>query len=159
MRHFLFFFGATRVHRDLQHHHNAVNAVKTKPVKTAPITRPSKRKLAGSSNQIRARIAVEKELEAQAQALLQSEAIGPHNELESEEESDLEVRARFREQKGRLHEEIKARGHKVIFDPKFHCELNPIEPYWCKAKCCIQEHYSHSLEELRQTVPKALAFS
>ena len=40
----------------------------------------------------------------------------------------------FREQKGRLQGEIEARGHKVIFYPKFHCELNPIEPYWCKAK-------------------------
>ena len=35
----------------------------------------------------------------------------------------------FREQKGRLQEEIGARGHKVIFHPKFHCELNPTEPY------------------------------
>ena len=31
----------------------------------------------------------------------------------------------FREQKGRLQEEIEARGHKVIFFPKFHFEINP----------------------------------
>ena len=72
------------MHRDLQHHHHAVKAVKT-----TPMTRPSKRQLAGRSNQIkRARIAVERELEAQV--LLQSdEATGLHSE--SNEESDLEV--------------------------------------------------------------------
>ena len=35
----------------------------------------------------------------------------------------------FREQKGRLQEEIEARGHKVIFFHKFHCELNLTEGY------------------------------
>ena len=60
----------------------------------------------------------------------------------------------FCEQTGRLQEEIEARGHKVIFYPKFHCELNPIEPYWCRAKWYTREH---SLEGLRQTVPQALA--
>ena len=63
----------------------------------------------------------------------------------------------FREQKGRLQEEIEARGHKVIFYPKFHCELNPIEPYWCKAKWYTREYCDYGLEGLRQTVPEALA--
>ena len=35
----------------------------------------------------------------------------------------------FREQRGWLQEEIEAHGHGVIFYPKFHCELNPIEPH------------------------------
>jgi hypothetical protein len=63
----------------------------------------------------------------------------------------------FREQKGRLQEEIEARRHKVIFYPKFHCELNPIESYWCKAKWYAREYCDYSLEGLRRTVPKALA--
>ena len=47
------------VHRDLQHHlHPAIKAVNT-----TPATRPSERRLAGRSDQIkRARIAVEREL-------------------------------------------------------------------------------------------------
>ena len=71
------------MHRDLQHHyHNAIKA------KTTPMPRPSKRKLAGRSNQIkRTRISVEREFEGQA--LLQCEKPGLHSE--SEEESDLEV--------------------------------------------------------------------
>ena len=56
-----------------------------------------------------------------------------------------------------LTEEIEAHSHKVIFYPKFHCELNPIEQCWCQAKWYTQEHCDYSLEVLHQTVPKALA--
>ena len=86
------FFLSRLMHRDLQHHHHTVKAVKT-----TPITRPSKIQLAGRSNQIRkARVAVERELEAQA-LLHSEEATGPYSEAatgpnsESEEESGLEV--------------------------------------------------------------------
>ena len=96
-----FFLARRKCHCDLQHHHHAVKAVKT-----TPITRPSKRKLAGRSNQTgKTRIAIERELKAQA--LLQSEEATPDIESkeatphieseeatprsESEEESDLEV--------------------------------------------------------------------
>ena len=30
-------------------------------------------------------------------------------------------------QKSHLQEEIEGRGHLVVFCPRFHCELNPIE--------------------------------
>ena len=40
----------------------------------------------------------------------------------------------FIEQKCRLEEVIIAMGHKVIFYPKFHCELNYIENFWGAAK-------------------------
>ena len=61
--------------------------------------------------------------------------------------------------KGRPQEEIEARGHKVIFFPKLHCELNPTEGYWCKAKWYTREHCDScdTLEGLRRTVPQALA--
>ena len=36
----------------------------------------------------------------------------------------------FKEQKGRLQEELEFCGQLVIFYPKFHCELNFIERYW-----------------------------
>ena len=107
MRYLLFFFGATRVHRDLQHHHNAVKAVKT-----TPTTCPPRRKLAGRFNQIkRARIAVEKALEAQAQALLQSEAIGHTANSKAKKRVISRLKRDFREQKSRLQEEIEASGH------------------------------------------------
>ena len=58
-------------------------------MKTTPVTRPSKRQFAGRSNQMKkVRIAIERELEAQA-LLHSEEATGSNGE--SEEESDLEV--------------------------------------------------------------------
>ena len=63
----------------------------------------------------------------------------------------------FREQKGQLREELEARGQVVLFLPKFHCELNPIEPYWCQAKWYCRENCEYTISGLRDTVPKALA--
>ncbi|PKY58471.1 hypothetical protein RhiirA4_293251, partial [Rhizophagus irregularis] len=40
----------------------------------------------------------------------------------------------FLAQKGRIKEVIVATGHKVIFYPKFHCELNYIKNFWGAAK-------------------------
>ena len=40
----------------------------------------------------------------------------------------------FMAQKSRVHELIESRGHICLFLPKFHCELNWIELYWCLIK-------------------------
>jgi hypothetical protein len=37
----------------------------------------------------------------------------------------------FEAQRGRLKEELEALNQDVIFYPKFHCELNFIERFWC----------------------------
>lgn len=63
----------------------------------------------------------------------------------------------FQEQKGLLQEELESQGQKVIFYPKFHCELNPIEPYWCKAKWFTRENCDYTLAGLRAAIPLALA--
>jgi hypothetical protein len=62
----------------------------------------------------------------------------------------------FQEQKGKLEEEILAYNHEVIFYPKFHCELNFIERYWCAAKYYARENCSYSLKGLRTVLPLAL---
>jgi hypothetical protein len=62
----------------------------------------------------------------------------------------------FQEQRGRLEEELDALNQLVIFYPKFHCELNFIERYWCGAKCYAREHCEYSLEGLRKVLPAAL---
>ena len=44
----------------------------------------------------------------------------------------------------------------MIFYPKFHCELNFIERFWCSAKHYTRENCSYSLTGLRATIPAAL---
>jgi hypothetical protein len=63
----------------------------------------------------------------------------------------------FRDQKGRLQEEVENLGHRVIFYPKFHCELNFIERYWCRAKWFARENCGYSFQALKAIVPEALA--
>ena len=63
----------------------------------------------------------------------------------------------FQDQKGRYQEEVERLGHRVLFYPRFHCELNFIELYWCRAKWFARENCGHSFEALKATVPEALA--
>jgi len=46
----------------------------------------------------------------------------------------------FRDQKGRLEEELLAGRQEAIFYPKFHCELNFVERFWCAAKFYAREN-------------------
>ena len=62
----------------------------------------------------------------------------------------------FVDQRGMLQEEIEARGHLVLFYPKFHCELNFIEFFWAAAKRYTRENCEYSLPGLRETIPAAL---
>lgn len=63
----------------------------------------------------------------------------------------------FRNQKSRLVEEIEKQGHKAIFYPKFHCELNFIEYFWGAAKRYARENCEYTFKGLKQTIPRALA--
>ena len=69
----------------------------------------------------------------------------------------LEAQRDFQGQKGRLREEVEALGHHVLFYPKFHCEPNFIERYWCQAKWFARENCGYDFEALKAMVPKALA--
>ena len=51
-------------------------------------------------------------------------------------------------------EEVEALGNRILFYPKFHCELNFIERYWCQAKWFAREN---DFEALKAKVPEALA--
>ncbi|RIA93458.1 hypothetical protein C1645_874137 [Glomus cerebriforme] len=62
----------------------------------------------------------------------------------------------FLAQKSQLQEEIEKHGHKCIFYPKYHCELNYIEMYWGATKRYTREHCNYTWVGLQQTVPKAL---
>lgn len=47
--------------------------------------------------------------------------------------------------------------HMVIYYPKYHCELNHIEHFWCSAKQNARENCEYTLDALQRRVPLALA--
>lgn len=59
----------------------------------------------------------------------------------------------FRDQKGKLEEEIVGANQYVIFFPKFHCELNWIERFWCASKHYTRNHCSYDIKGLREAIP------
>jgi len=59
-------------------------------------------------------------------------------------------------QKPLIQEIIESRGHRVIFYPKFHCEINFIELFWGAAKRYTRENCDYTFKSLEKTVPLAL---
>ena len=49
--------------------------------------------------------------------------------------------------------EVEAANHLINFYPKFHCELNFIERFWCAAKWCARENCECSFNGLGAAVP------
>ena len=67
----------------------------------------------------------------------------------------------FLSQKCEIEEKVEAfpgsdHRYRVRYYPKFHCELNHIEYFWCQSKRYAREHCDYSIEGLRQTVPLSL---
>ena len=58
----------------------------------------------------------------------------------------------FKFQKTRVEELILKRGHRVMFIPKFHCEINPIERVWCHAKRYTWAHCDYSFAGLEKII-------
>ena len=58
----------------------------------------------------------------------------------------------FKFQKTKVEETILNQGHRVMFIPKFHCELNPIEHVWCQAKHYTRSHCDYSFPNLEKSL-------
>ena len=73
----------------------------------------------------------------------------------------MSVQPDFLQQKCEIEEKIIASPngayHKVIYYPKFHCELNHIEHFWCNGKDHARMECDYTLDGLRKHVPQALA--
>src|SRR5467141_172319 len=69
----------------------------------------------------------------------------------------LSLQPDFMAQKCEIEERIEAHHHRVLFYPKFHCELNHIEYYWCHSKRYAREHCDYTIAGLRENVPAALS--
>ena len=64
----------------------------------------------------------------------------------------LEEMRDFKYQKTRVEELILNKGHRVMFVPKFHCEINPIECVWCHAKQYTRAHCDYSFQGLKAII-------
>ncbi|THU87050.1 hypothetical protein K435DRAFT_682354, partial [Dendrothele bispora CBS 962.96] len=62
----------------------------------------------------------------------------------------------FRNQVSQLETLIKSRNHEIIFLPKFHCELNPIEMYWGWVKYRYREEDKVKFDDAKQAAVKWL---
>ena len=62
----------------------------------------------------------------------------------------------FRTEKTLVEKFLIDEGHKVMFLPKFHCELNPIERVWGQAKCYSRQYTNYTLVCLCKIVNPAL---
>ena len=47
-------------------------------------------------------------------------------------------------------------GHRAMFIPKFHCEINPIERVWCHAKQYTRAKCDYMFAGLEKTIETAL---
>src|SRR5437773_4170462 len=55
-----------------------------------------------------------------------------------------------------IQEVIEMHEHKVIFFPKFHCELNFIEYFWGAVKKYTHNNCDYTFKGLEKTVPEPL---
>ena len=62
----------------------------------------------------------------------------------------------FKNSKTILSELVENKGHKCVYIPKFHCEVNPIERCWCQAKKYTRAYANGSIVRLRKIVPEGL---
>ena len=61
----------------------------------------------------------------------------------------------FKAQQSRVAELIQSRGHICMFLPKFHCELNYIELYWCLSKWHTRGRADKSWKGLKKAIWEA----
>ena len=62
----------------------------------------------------------------------------------------------FKFQKTKVEETILNQGYRVMFLPKFHCELNPIERVWCQAKHYTRSHCDYLFQNLKKILIRLL---
>ena len=63
----------------------------------------------------------------------------------------------FMAQKNAVEETILAAGHKVIFLPKFHPELNFIERFWAHCKRWLRKHCMYTMSGLWENLPRVFS--
>ena len=60
----------------------------------------------------------------------------------------------FRSEPNEIEKIVRHSGHGVIYLPKFHCELNPIERVWCSAKQYTRSHCDYTIRGFARRFPR-----
>ena len=66
--------------------------------------------------------------------VLQERGVAVDGKNRPELEAILKEHDDFKNEKSMVERFISSRGHECLFLPKYHCELNPIERVWGRAK-------------------------
>ena len=72
--------------------------------------------------------------------------------------AELDTHEDFAAEMSLVEHYITSRGHNILFFPKFHCEFNPIERVWGKAKQYARAYRNYSITGLRKTTVPTLEF-
>ena len=88
--------------------------------------------------------------------LLQQQGVNTNGLLKDDMIKIVAEMRDFKFQKTRVEETILNRGHRVMFIPKFHCELNPIERVWCHAKTYTRTHCDYTFLGVEKIIETAL---
>ena len=62
----------------------------------------------------------------------------------------------FKNEKCRVDTFLSSCGHRCVFIPKFHCELNPIVCVWSQSKRYTRAHTDYTIASLRRSIPEGL---
>eukprot|EP00733_Pompholyxophrys_punicea_P000740 Pompholyxophrys_punicea_v1_NODE_259_length_2504_cov_17.915067.p1 type:complete len:123 gc:universal NODE_259_length_2504_cov_17.915067:1158-1526(+) len=62
----------------------------------------------------------------------------------------------FRNEQPVIVKKVTDAEHHILFLPKFHCELNPIERVWCQTKAEVRKICDYSYPSLKANVEKCL---
>lgn len=68
----------------------------------------------------------------------------------------LSLEPDFANEKSAIQNLCEERGHRCLFLPKFHCELNPIECAWGASKFTCRRECDYSFPHLKERVPRSL---
>jgi hypothetical protein len=68
----------------------------------------------------------------------------------------LQSQPDFQSQRTWLTETVQNSGHSVIYLPKFHCELNPIEMFWAFVKGKARAECGYSIAALDKKIPECM---
>ncbi|KZP15171.1 hypothetical protein FIBSPDRAFT_921259, partial [Athelia psychrophila] len=90
-----------------------------------------------------------------ARQLALAEAMGTDDTI-SDEVLEAAQSEDFVNEKPRIQHYLESRGHKCLFLPKFHCELNPIEMLWGYVKYRFRNATDGKFPTARELIPQCL---